>query len=832
MSQISASARITAVLGPTNTGKTHFALERMLGHASGMIGFPLRLLARENYDRIVRAKGAETVALITGEEKIIPPRPRWYVCTVESMPLDRRVAFVAVDEIQLCADPERGHVFTDRLLHARGMLETLFLGAETIKPLIRKLVPGIEFVSRPRLSSLSYAGPRKLNRLPPRSAVVAFSAADVYAMAEFVRRQRGGAAVVLGALSPRTRNAQVGMYQAGEVDYIVATDAIGMGLNMDVDHVAFAALRKFDGRTPRSLEASEVAQIAGRAGRNMNNGTFGTTADLNGMDPDVVEAVENHHFPPLKTLWWRNADLRFATIPALLASLEHQPDQPGLIRTRTADDHLVLTQLAQDADVARLANHPERVRLLWDVCQIPDFRKVMADAHARLLGQIFRHLTGPGRRLPTDWLAGHVARLDRTDGELDTLISRIAHVRTWTYVANRPDWVADPTHWQEMTRGIEDRLSDALHDRLTQRFVDKRTAHLVRRLRDESGHMLASMVAPSGDVMVEGHFIGRLTGFRFVPDQAETGHAAKAMLAAAIRVLTPAIADRLAAMADDDGHGFSLSDDLMVLWRGEPVGRLTAGSAIDRPQVDILASDLLDSSARTRLHELMADWLRDSLALVFAPLHAARALPLGGAGRGLVHRLGEHLGCMVNESLPPLSDSDRQSLGRLDIRFGVKTVYVGGLLKPGAQSLRAMLWAVWAGWPSVPAVPGKRVVMLRESALPDDFYLAVGFRAVGAYVIRADMLERFAAQARHLAHHGGDQGFRPDHAMLSALGADMAVAGALLENLGYVRHQGDDEKAVWRLRPRRAGPGPKSAKRPKTRQADGAFAALSQWRPK
>ncbi|HLN25750.1 MAG TPA: helicase-related protein, partial [Patescibacteria group bacterium] len=467
MSQ-SAAGRVIAVLGPTNTGKTHLAIERMLGHRTGMIGFPLRLLARENYERILRLKGANAVALLTGEEKIIPKHPSYFVCTVESMPLDRRVEFLAIDEIQLCADPDRGHVFTDRLLHARGASETMFLGAETIKPLLRRLVPEVEFISRPRFSELTYTGPRKLTRLSPRSAIVAFSAADVYSIAEMVRRQRGGAAVVLGALSPRTRNAQVGLYQAGEVDYLVATDAIGMGLNMDVDHVAFAALRKFDGRAPRGLEASEVAQIAGRAGRHMNDGTFGTTGDIGGLEPDIVEAVESHAFQPLKTLQWRNAELRFTSVEALQGSLNRHPDRPGLIRSRDADDQLALQALARDEEVLKRAGSPDHVRLLWDVCQIPDFRKSLAEQHTRLLGAIFRHLTSPGRRLPADWLDAQVKRIDRTDGEMDTLITRIANVRTWTYVSHRADWVADPLAWQERTRAIEDRLSDALHERLTQ----------------------------------------------------------------------------------------------------------------------------------------------------------------------------------------------------------------------------------------------------------------------------------------------------------------------------------------------------------------------------
>ncbi len=804
--------RTVAVLGPTNTGKTHFALERMLGHASGMIGFPLRLLARENYDRIVRLKGAAQVALVTGEEKIVPPRPRWWVCTVESMPLDRRVAFLAVDEIQLCADPDRGHVFTDRLLHARGEAETLFLGAETIKPLLRRLVPGIEFLSRPRFSELSYTGARKLNRLPPRTAVVAFSAAEVYAMAEFVRRQRGGAAVVLGALSPRTRNAQVGMYQAGEVDYIVATDAIGMGLNMDVDHVAFAALRKFDGRTPRDLEPAEIAQIAGRAGRHMNDGTFGTTADVGGIPPLAVEAVENHQFAPLKALSWRNAELRFATVPALLASLDKAPDAAGLIRAREADDHLALGILAKEPEIAAKANHPERVRLLWDVCQIPDFRKVMADAHTRLLGQVFRHLTGPGRRLPADWLDNHVTRLDRSDGEIDTIVGRIANVRTWTYVAHRADWVADPAHWQERTRAIEDRLSDALHERLTQRFVDRRTSVLVRGLRGE-GELL-SAVTGGGEVVVEGHFVGSLSGFRFVPDPSETAGAARAVLAAATRALKGEIGGRIERLAGDGDDAFRLSEDGYVLWRDEPVARLLPGTEPLRPLVEPLASDLLDPVGRDRIRRRLADWLRGEVESAFRPLAVARVAPLSGAARGLMHQLAEGLGSVargtVAAQVAALSEEDRRSLARLGIRLGMDGVYLPALLKPGLQRLRALLWSVHGGHPYVDP-PGGRVSL--AATAPAEAYEAMGYRVVGGRAIRLDMLERFAAEVRRLGRAGA---FEPPPQLASQLGMTVTEAAGVLAAMGFRRREDG-----FFLSPRKAPP-----KRATGHREDSPFAVL------
>ena len=529
-----ARPRILAILGPTNTGKTHLAMERLLAHESGMIGFPLRLLARENYDRAVRAKGVRQVALITGEEKIVPPPARYWICTVESLPVERRAAFVAIDEIQMCADRERGHVFTDRLLRLRGDAETMFLGAESIAPLLARLVPEAEFVRRPRFSTLRYAGDRPLARLPARSAVVAFSASDVYALAEAMRSARGGTAVVLGALSPRTRNAQVAMFQAGEVDYLVATDAIGMGLNMDVDHVAFAQLSKFDGRSPRRLTPAELAQIAGRAGRHMAHGSFGTTADMGLLDEEEVSRIEEHRFEPLQRLWWRNDDLDTRSVGSLLRSLEAKPPSPLLMRKRDGDDHLALQALVRDPEILALATSKGLVRLLWEVCQIPDFRKILAEAHTRLLGQIYHHLAGPTGRLPTDWVARQVQSLDRTEGDIDTLTQRIAHCRTWAYVAHRPDWVDDAEHWRERARAIEERLSDALHERLTQRFVDRRATVLTRRLAD--GEDLAAAVRADGEVVVEGHPVGRLDGLRFIPDVGSEPEA-RSVLAAARRVV-------------------------------------------------------------------------------------------------------------------------------------------------------------------------------------------------------------------------------------------------------------------------------------------------------
>ncbi|HLJ20235.1 MAG TPA: helicase-related protein [Stellaceae bacterium] len=783
MGPLSSAPRLVAVLGPTNTGKTHYAIERMLGHQTGMIGFPLRLLARENYDRVVKAKGARAVALITGEEKILPPNPSYFVCTVESMPLDRSVDFLAVDEIQLCADPERGHVFTQRLLEARGRHETLMLGSDTIKPLLRRLVPDAEVTGRPRFSTLRYTGVKKVTRLPPRSAVVAFAVADVFALAELMRRQRGGAAVVMGALSPRARNAQVGLFQSGEVDYLVATDAIGMGLNMDLDHVAFAKLVKFDGTQPRHLMAPEIAQIAGRAGRHMSDGTFGVTADEEGIDPETVEAVENHRFDPLTRLYWRNSRLEFRSVGLLLKSLEERPRRPGLVPAREADDHRALRALGRMEEIAEAATTPAAVRLLWEVCQIPDFRKVMSDTHARLLAQIYRHLSGPTGRLPADWVANHVARLDRTDGDIDSLMARIAHVRTWTFISHRADWLADAPHWQERARAIEDRLSDALHDRITQRFVDRRAAFLVRQLAGAQ-ELLAS-VSRDGEVKVEGHYVGKLEGFRFRPDTAATDEAARTLLAAANRVLRSEIADRAAALAAAPADEFALTPEGVVLWRDGAVARLTAGDHVLQPKIDVLPAEFLDGAHRETARRRIAEAVRDLIRQPLAPLFRLAEADLEGASRGLAYRLVESLGTLplarLDGQAAALDKSARKRLAQLGVRLGTEVVYVAPLLNPRAAGMAAMLWAVCAGAVlPVPSVRGASPV--RNVDIADGLYEAMGYRVLGPRALRVDRVERLAMAARRLARQGP---FGPLPELAQTAGCRKDELAGVLAALGY-----------------------------------------------
>jgi ATP-dependent RNA helicase SUPV3L1/SUV3 len=771
--------RVRAVLGPTNTGKTHLAIERLMAHASGIIGFPLRLLARENYDRMVARKGARHVALITGEEKIVPPDARWYSCTVEAMPLDRQAEFVAVDEIQLCADPDRGHVFTERLLHARGLVETMFLGAETIRPLLQRLVPQAEVETRPRLSQLVHGGPAKLTRLPPRSAVVAFSAAEVYAIAELIRRRRGGCAVVMGRLSPRTRNAQVALYQDKEVDFLVATDAIGMGLNMDVDHVAFARLSKFDGHRPRALTAAEVAQIAGRAGRGMRDGTFGTTADCPPLDLEVVDAVEEHRFEPLAQLCWRNGELDFSSLDGLLDSLTMPPPGPGLIRGNDATDLETLAALAREPEMRELARGRQRVRLLWDACQVPDFRKLADESHVRLCARIFAHVVREGA-IPTDWIAGQIAGLARADGDIDTLMQRLSGVRVWTYIAARADWVRDAAHWQARAREVEDLLSDALHERLTTRFVDRRAAHLMRRLEAGDTEELLSAVTRRGEVVVEGHPVGHVEGFGFIPDPLAVGDERRLVLRAARRALRDEMPRRVARLETAADSALAWLASQRIAWEGAPIARLRAGASALRPQVEVLDSEFLDGPARERVRRRLQRFVDAEIAETLAPLLAVAANDADQGLRGPLHRLVEEIG-VVAEGMD-IAPALRGRLKALGVRAGRHALFLPAVLKPRAAARRASLWALARGV-AVPGLPGPGLVALREPAdWPPGFAAAMGWVAAGPVLLRLDVVEKIAAELAWSSR------FRPVPVptdLASRLSVKSDLLPAVLHGLGF-----------------------------------------------
>ena len=784
------NAAVTALLGPTNTGKTHLAVERMLAHRTGMMGFPLRLLAREIYDRVVEEKGEQAVALVTGEERRIPEEPRYFVCTVESMPLDREVEFVGVDEIQLAGDRERGHVFTDRLLRARGTAETMFLGADTMRPLLRTLVPEARFTSRPRLSTLAHEGHCKLARLAPRNAVIAFSTEAVYALAERIRGLRGGCAVVLGALSPRTRNAQVGLYQAGEVDSLVATDAIGMGLNLDLDHVAFSAYQKFDGRTTRMLTSAEIAQIAGRAGRHLRDGSFGTTGGVEPFDPALVQTVENHRFPPVRKAYWRNAALSFDSLSALVDSLADPPPLPGLRRTQDADDHRTLLVLARDPAIAETLTDSDRVALLWEACQIPDFRKTLAEDHVGLVRRIYLSLVESGR-LPPDWVGRSIERLAPTEGDIDTLTARISHVRTWTYVSHRADWVDDARGWQERTRALEDALSDALHARLTELFVNRRAR--LTRLGRRADEALFALVDKGGAVTVEGERAGVFDGFRFRPDaEAERS---REVLAAANRVVEREVARRVAAAVADGDSAFTLGLELgledvprwgEIAWQGASIARLGQGDTPLRPQIALIGEDHLSAAQRERVRRRLQSWLDCRIGRDAGPLVSLREAALDGSARGIAFALSEALGCVPRRSLSPqiaaLDEAGRRALGEAGVRLGALAVFMPAMLKPARSRCAGLLWWAWSGAGTPPPMVGSAVSMDRDPAVPDACYAALGLVPLGSQMVRADIAERLAARLRKAARR---KSFAVDPGLLKLAACKRAKFDDILAALGY-----------------------------------------------
>lgn len=802
---------VRAILGPTNTGKTHYAIERLCAHSSGIMGFPLRLLAREVYDRVVAIKGPKEVGLITGEEKILPPGARWLLCTAESMPLDRDVAFIALDEAQLGADPERGHIFTDRLLRARGREETLILGSESLRPLLRALIPGISIDGRPRFSQLSYAGPRKLSRLPPRSAIIAFSADEVYAIAELMRRTRGGSAVVMGSLSPRTRNAQVAMYQAGEVDFLVATDAIGMGLNMDIGHVAFAGLHKFDGRRRRRLFVHEMAQIAGRAGRHQRDGTFGVTGGHDGGEVFTdaeVERIEEHRFSKIDSLWWRSADLDFASPADLIASLEAPPDLPMLRAAQEADDLAVLKSLSADPAVAPLVRGQAATRRFWDVCGLPDFRNMGAEFHARLVARLIPHLLQGQQRIPAQLVAAEVARLDSVEGDIPKLAGRIAAIRTWTYAANRPDWVEDAPHWAERTRAVEDRLSDALHSKLAERFVDRRTTALMRGLRDtpSAAHVT---IDQDGEVAVLGEGVGRMEGFRFHVAKEARGADQRKLLVAAEGRLPAVLAARAKELAAAPDAEFRLIAEtgapVALHWRGGIVALLARGRSIVQPALTLdPAVARLDPAprelVRKRLHAWLEAHLAERLPALIAINTRAYAPDTPPALRALLAPLAHGGGTLPRKEaqalLTGLEPSHRKALRQLGLTVGSLALFHPGLLKPGPTRLRLALLAVQDG-KAMPPVPMPGLGLL-DAPSPELAHAAAqaGYGRFGSQMLRHDLVERLA-----LALHDQRKGhtpFEPDRALATRLGVGEATLARIMRALGFVPMAADAGPWRWR----------------------------------
>lgn len=822
------NSHVTAVLGPTNTGKTHYAVERMLAHGGGMIGLPLRLLAREIYDRVRLRAGDHAVALVTGEEKIIPVQPRYWVCTVEAMPPDIDVPFLAIDEIQLANDLERGHIFTDRILHRRGIDETMLLGASTMRGILEKLLPRTTFVNRPRLSKLTYAGQKKLSRLPRRSAIVAFSAEMVYTVAELIRRQQGGAAVVMGALSPRTRNAQVALYQSGDVDYLVATDAIGMGLNMDVDHVAFASTRKFDGFQYRSLTPAELGQVAGRAGRHLNDGTFGVSGEAEPFEQEVIDRLENHNFDSVRVLQWRNRDLDFRSLDTLRKSLGHFPRKEGLTRAQNAPDVDALEFICRDESVRNLVATAADVERVWEACQIPDYRNISPAEHAHLVGRVITFLqTGRGH-IPEDWFSQQLSHCDNTEGGIDTLSTRISHVRTWTFIANRSGWLEAPLYWQGRTKEIEDRLSDVLHERLTHRFIDRKTSVLMRRLAKKEG--LMSSVEEDGVIAVEGEAVGRIAGLSFIPDPAVANGGTSLLRTAAVQALAAEVTARAKSLAVTADTELKLSRFGLIEWQGHAVGRLVASDARFRPRAEVIADDVLAPAEREQVRERLQKFTERHLAALVGPLmKLEEAEGLEGMTRGIAYRLAENFGVLsrdgVSEDVKQLSQDDRAKLRALGVRFGAFTLFLPVLLKPAATDARLVLW--WleqqksgAVSGDVPAAPANGLTSSAvDPAKPEGFYRMCGYRVCGSRAVRVDMLERLSDLIRERvfwkprfpedqrpqgAIEGGGFTVVPD--MMSLVGCSGEEFDAILLNLGF--------RSQPRMLPKPVAPGAKGQNAP------------------
>ncbi len=784
-------ALIRAVLGPTNTGKTWLAFDRMLSFRSGIMGFPLRLLARENYDKAVKIKGIQNVALITGEEKILPPKAQYFFCTTESMPTNKEVDFLAVDEIQLCADPDRGHIFTDRLLHARGRYETMFMGAQLIEPFIKALVPKITIETRDRLSVLSWAGRKSIERLPPRCAIVSFSASDVYATAELVRRQRGGAAVVLGALSPRTRNAQVAMYQAGEVDWLIATDAIGMGLNMDINHVAFAATKKFDGHKLRSLTAQELAQIAGRAGRGGNDGTFGTTGGIAKLDDLVIESIENHEFSPPKQIFWRNSNLQFTSTAHLISSLKQAPPKSFLIRPRNAEDEAVLQILSQDNDVMMRVNTPDGVRALWEAARIPDYSKTHVGAHAQMLKPLLLNILDTGH-ISTSWMQQQFNRLDKEDSNLERLIQQIAAVRTLTYIAYQKHWLGGAAHWQAQTRALEDRLSDKLHESLTKRFVDRKNAVLMSRLKQHS--QLYAVVHNNGDVDIEGHHFGKLEGFVF---HAHTGQklnenfSEKAIQSAVNQALRLSLNTRVQQFLSANSLEITLQDN-QLFWNNQPIAHLQKGDDIYRPIVRLIPASLLDERQQMQIMQKLQQWLDQQINKNFKlNIRLERYCYQHNHLRSLGYNLHQYLGVTFRQYTGSVSFEQRdvQHLStRFYLYFGRVAIYNRKYLKGEPMAWRKLLVQLYFALPSI--TEKFQDTMIKKPIWDNNIALYMGYIALSDFWVRVDYLEKLIKKSN-----------KKDALQLKnvakSLNLEEQQAHKIMKQLGFIRKYNKKEDIAY-----------------------------------
>ena len=787
--------RITAVLGPTNTGKTHLAVETMMEYESGIIGFPLRLLAREIFDKCVNKIGAEKVALITGEEKIIPKLPKYYICTVESMPQDMMVDFIAVDEIQMCVDHERGHIFTDRLLHARGDKLTMFLGSHTMKSLISSLVDGVEFVNKERYSNLTYSGYKKISRLNPKTALIAFSIDEIYAIAELVRRQKGGAAIIMGSLSPKTRNSQVELYQSGDANFLVATDAIGMGINMDINNVSFSSLRKFDGKKNRKLNLSEISQIAGRACRHINDGTFGVTGECKQLSFDEIEKLEKHELPKIDVLYWRNSEINFDSLDNLVSSLEKNTNNKFLKRINDCEDEKVLKFLIKNNNNLKNKLSKDFVKTLWECCQIPDFSKKAYGNHIEVVKKVFEFLTSNSGKVTNEYMKKQLEYLDRYDGNIDTLANRISNVRTWSYVANKKNWANNSDYWVERTKYIEDKLSDKLHEELTKSFVDKRISILSRTLKQDVA--LATEIKNENEVIIDEQYIGRLSGLKLDLDLKSESLKTdiKSLRKAARQAIAPELMRRVNRIIRSEV--LRLDNDHKIYWMDSPIAYISKGTNYLNPKLRLIVDEAIDPETKEKLKINLEKKLRTLISSELSDLvNLIKSKFKNNYARALCYQLFEKNGVMkrktVNEMIKNISKDDRSNLRKAGVKIGRYHIFLPRMLKPSAVNLRVKLWKLYYPEDKKYIIPKSGLNFLKNETIENNkFLLICGFENFNKFYIRVDILERLFLK---IIENIKDGIFKIDSNMINLIGCSKENFYKLLELMEYKRKKIKDDK--------------------------------------
>ena len=779
--------KITAVLGPTNTGKTHLAIETMLSFDSGMIGFPLRLLAREVYDKVINKVGKNKVALITGEEKIIPTDAKYFLFTVESMPIDKSLDFVGVDEIQMCADHERGHIFTDRLLNMRGSKLTMLMGSSTIKNIISKLDDDIEFINRNRLSKLTYEGHKKISRVQRKTAIIAFSAEEVYAIAELIRRQKGGSAIVMGSLSPKTRNSQVQLYQSGDVDFLVATDAIGMGINMDLDHVYFSNLKKFDGKKLRKLNLSEIGQIAGRAGRYLNDGSFGITGECREINPEDIDLLENHKFEKIQYLFWRNSNLNFNNPSALIKSLDEKPHKNWLRKIHECEDEKALKFFLRDKNFENIEFNKEKLSLLWECCQIPDFVKKTYGNHYEVIGSVFKYLSTKKEQITNDYMRLQLMKLDKLEGNVDSLSNRIANVRTWSYVSNKNNWVENQVYWIEKTKLLEDKLSDRLHEELTKTFIDKRASVLARGLKQDME--LDTKILENNKVMIEDQFIGEIKGLKLELDLKKGALETdiKSLKKAARQTVGPELERRVQKIIETSL--IELKEDFKIYWNEFSIAKLTQGKDYLNPNIELMVDDILEQNPRQKLIIFLENWIKNKINSILKSLIDLKNLKEKNSSiKALAYQLYENNGVIkrdqVSEYLKDLGQNERKILRNLGVKFGRYHVFLYRLIKPEAVSLRTLLWKNYHQkyFNLKPPTFGLNFID-NDNLKNKNFMLLCGFEKFENLYIRIDILERLFMLIISNSEKEKEIKIIPE--MLNLLGCSNDKFKKLLKNMNY-----------------------------------------------